>query len=106
VPGDEAQPAIAAGFGATSIEEPFDLDHHSDSVTAEDERTSRVIEALRSDASTCFLADRLSVDTDGGLVLITGEVDDLDDEDNVIAVASTVSGVTDVQSRIRVRAVE
>jgi len=106
VPGDDAQPEIAAGFGATSIEEPFDADHHADSVTPEDERTERVIEALRADASTSFLADRLSVDTDGGLVLLTGEVDDVADEDNVLAVANTVTGVTEVVSRIRVRSVE
>ncbi|HEU4572775.1 MAG TPA: BON domain-containing protein [Candidatus Limnocylindrales bacterium] len=106
VPGDEAQPVVAAGFGTTSVEEPFDADHHQDSVMPEDERTERVVEALRADASTSFLADRLSVDTDGGLVLITGEVDDLDDEDNVLAVASTAAGVTEVVSRIRVRSVE
>jgi hypothetical protein len=106
VPGDEAQPVVAAGFGTTSGVEPFDADHHGDSVVPEDERTERVLEALRSDASTSFLADRLSVDTDGGLVLITGEVDDLDDEDNVVAVASTAAGVTEVVSRIRVRSAE
>lgn len=106
VPGDGGQPRVAAGFGATNLDEPFDADHHADSVMADDERTERVLEALRSDASTSFLADGLSVDTDGDRVVISGEVDDVDDEDNVMAVASEVTGVTDVVSRIRVRAVE
>jgi hypothetical protein len=106
VPGDEGQPEIAAGFGATNIEEPFDADHHSEPVMADDERTERVLEALRSDASTSWLVDGLTVDTDGGRVVVDGEVEDVDDEDNVIAVASEVTGVTDVVSRLRVRALE
>jgi BON domain-containing protein len=106
IPGDEAQPVVAAGFGSTNIEEPFDADHHGDSVPLDDERTERVVEALRSDASTSFLIDRISVDTDGNTVFVRGEVDDIDDEDNVISVASTVSGVTDVVSRLRVRALD
>ncbi len=106
VPGDEAQPVVAAGFGSTNIEEPFDADHHSEVVPADDERTARVLEALRSDASTSFLADRLTVDTDGSRVFVGGEVDDVDDEDNVLAVASLASGVVDVVSRIHIRALD
>jgi BON domain len=106
VPGDEAQPVVAAGFGATNSEEPFDADHHAEPATAEDERTERVVEALRSDASTSFLVDRLTVDTEGGRVFVHGEVDDIDDEDNVVAVAGTVSGVVDVVSDVHVRALD
>jgi hypothetical protein len=106
IPGDEAQPAVAAGFGATNSEEPFDADHHADSVTPEDERTERVLDALRSDASTSFLVDRLTIDTEGGRVFVHGEVDDIDDEDNVVAVAGTVSGVVDVVSDVQVRSLD
>ncbi len=106
VPGEDAQPVVAAGFGATNSEEPFDADHHAESVGAEDERTERVLEALRSDASTSYLLDRISVDTDGGRVFVHGEVDDMDDEDNIVAVAGTVSGVVDVVSDVHVRTLD
>jgi BON domain len=106
VPGADAQPLVAAGFGSTNIEEPFDADHHAESVPSEDERTERVLEALRSDAATSTLIDRVSVDTDGGIVFLRGEVDDLDDEDNLIAVARLASGVIDVVSELRVRALD
>jgi hypothetical protein len=106
VPGEDAQPRVAAGFGATNREEPFDADHHADENLAEDERTERVLEALRSDAATSALVDRLHVTTDGDRVFVGGEVEDLDDEDRVLEVASTVTGVDEVVSLITVRAVE
>jgi BON domain-containing protein len=106
VPGDDAQPVVAAGFGVTSGEEPFDADHHGESVGDEDERTERVLDALRSDASTSVLVDGLSVDTEGGRVFVSGEVDDVDDEDNVLDVASRATGVVDVVSRIRIRSLD
>ncbi|HET7028712.1 MAG TPA: BON domain-containing protein [Candidatus Limnocylindrales bacterium] len=106
VPGDDGQPLVAAGFGVTSGEEPFDADHHGEPVGDEDERTERVLDALRSDASTSVLVDRLSVDTEGARVFISGEVDDVDDEDNVLDVASRATGVVDVVSRIRIRSLD
>ncbi|HEU4673180.1 MAG TPA: BON domain-containing protein [Candidatus Limnocylindrales bacterium] len=106
VPGEDAQPRIAAGFGATNMEEPFDADHHSDENLAEDERTERVLEALRSDAATSALADGLHVTTDGDRVFVGGEVEDIDDEDLVMEVASAVTGVGEVLSLIRVHAVD
>jgi hypothetical protein len=106
IPGDDAQPQIAAGFGSTSQQEPFDADHHADENLPEDERTMRVVEALRADAATSTLADRLHVTTDGDRVFVGGEVDDIDDEDVVLEVASTVTGVDEVVSAIRVRSVE
>jgi osmotically-inducible protein OsmY len=75
-------------------------------VPSDDERTERVVEALRSDATTSTLVDRLSVDTDGATVFVRGEVDDIDDEDNVIAVARLASGVADVVSELRIRALD
>jgi hypothetical protein len=106
VPGDAAQPRVAAGFGSTSLQEPFDDDHHSDENLPEDERTMRVVEALRADAATSVLADGLHVTTDGDRVYVGGEVADVDDEDLVLEVASTVTGVDEVISAIRVRSVE
>ena len=46
------------------------------------------------------------MDTDGGRVFVHGEVDDMDDEDNIVAVAGTVSGVVDVVSDVHVRTLD
>jgi hypothetical protein len=97
---------VAAGFGVTAEDEPFDADHHGEVLPADDERTARVEEALRADARTSTFADDLIVDSDGGLVRLEGVVADLDDEDAAIAVAEEVPGVTDVVSEIVVEALE
>jgi hypothetical protein len=106
VPGDDGGPAIAAGFGSTAHEEPFDQDHHASNDLVDDERTERVLEALRSHGSTAHLVDRLEVETVGSRVIVGGVVDDLVDEDEILAVASDVEGVTQVDSRIEVAALE
>jgi len=106
VAGDDGQPEIAAGFGLTADEEPFDADHHSSPLPSEDERTERVIEALRSHAETVGLVDRLRVETQGSRVIVAGSVDDLQDEDAVLGVISEVDGVADVVNRIEVTAAE
>ena len=99
-------PEVAAGFGSSAGDEPFDADHHGEALYAADERTARVEEALRADARTSAFADRLSVDSDGGLVVLEGRVDDLDDEDAAIAVAEEVPAVTEVVSHLVVAALE
>jgi hypothetical protein len=104
--GDLGQPEVAAGFGTTAHDEPFDLDHHAAGLPGEDEQSARVVEALRADASTAGLADRIAVDTDGARVILTGEVDDIEDEEAVLAVAETATGVGAVQNHITVSAVE
>jgi hypothetical protein len=97
---------VAAGFGTTAEDEPFDADHHGEALYASDERTARVQEALRADARTSAFSDRIEVEVEGGRVLLTGSVDDLDDEDAAIAVAEDVSGVVEVVSRLAVVAVD
>jgi BON domain len=99
-------PEIAAGFGMTSIDEPFDADHHARALDDVDERAGRVLDALRADAATSGLVDGLGVSSDGGRVVIEGTVTDLDDEDAVVAVAERATGVTSVTSRIRVASLE
>ena len=99
-------PEVAAGFGTTAQDEPFDADHHGEALSARDEVTDRIIEALNADASTTGLMDRVVVDSDGGRVVVAGVVDDLDDEDAILAVASEVDGVIDVVSRLTVAAIE
>jgi hypothetical protein len=105
-PGPDGQPEVAAGFGMTAADEPFDLDHHGDLLDETDERTARVLEALRADAATSGIADQLEVEMDGGRVVIRGAVEDLEDEDAVTAVAEGVPGVTEVVSRLEIRSLE
>ena len=106
IPGERGDPEIAAGFGATSDMEPFDADHHASAELSDDERTERVREALRADAATSTLAEGLAVDTDGERVIIGGEVDGIEDEDEVMAVAARVADVGEVISRLRIRALD
>jgi osmotically-inducible protein OsmY len=82
--------------------EPFDQDHHASALPADDERTERVLEALRSHSATTALVDRLAVETVGSTVIVAGTVEDLVDEDEIVAVASSVDGVSEVDSRIEV----
>lgn len=96
---------IAAGFGISATDEPFDADHHSTALPATDEVEARVLEALTADAATTGLVDRLELDAEGDRVIIAGTVDDLEDEDAVLAVAGDVVGVADVVSRIRVESI-
>jgi len=93
---------IAAGFGATSLDEPYDEDHPSELLTPEDEMTARVREALRADAETSRYADDVGIESDGGLVLLRGMVDDLEDSDALVAVASEVNGVVEVRDELEV----
>jgi hypothetical protein len=105
VPSADPQGAeIAAGFGSSALDEPFDADHHSEVLPAEDEVTARVREALLADAATSGFAEDLQIDTVGGRVYLRGIVDDVEDTDNAAAVAAEVEGVVDVIDELEVRA--
>jgi hypothetical protein len=106
VPGPDGDPKIAAGFGTTSLDEPFDADHHDEPIWGEDEVTARVYDALRADALASQYVDDLQVESAGAIVRISGIVDDLEDEEQILAVASDVTGVAEVRSRIRVLEME
>jgi len=99
-------PEVAAGFGMTAQDEPFDADHHADAMPELDEIESRVLEALRADAATAGLADGLELDVEGGVVRLAGVVDDLEDEDAILGVVEGVDGVATIDSRITVSSVE
>jgi BON domain len=104
VPSDSYEGAeVASGLGNTSLEEPYDADHHSGFMPGDDEVSARVRDALRADASTAHLAERIAVETRGSVVVLRGAVDDLDDSDNAAAVAEHVAGVTEVVDELRVR---
>ncbi len=83
-----------------------DADHSLDALTGsedEDDLTAAVREALRRDSQTTDLVDQLRIATINGVVVVRGEVDDLDDTDNIVAVASVVAGVEAVRDETRVR---
>jgi len=104
VPSDEpGGVAVAAGFGSTSEDEPYDLDHHSEEIPGEDEMAARVREALRADASTSRYADEVAIGTRDGIVALRGVVDDVSDGDDLLAVAQTVTGVDEVIDELDVR---
>ncbi len=97
---------VAAGFGSSALDEPFDEDHHSDVLTGEDEMAARVREALLADASTSMFAEQLAIATVGDRVALRGVVDDIEDSDNALAVAERVAGVAEVIDHIEVRALQ
>lgn len=57
---------VAAGFGADSLAEPYDADHHSEPVMDRDDMEERIHEALRADSATSALAQRIQVALRGG----------------------------------------
>ncbi len=69
----------------------------------DDDMTALVRRALRDDSSTSFLADHLHIATVNGTVIVRGQVDDLDDSDNIVAVISDVPGVEEVRDETVVR---
>jgi hypothetical protein len=89
--------AVASGFGSTAGDDPFDADHHDSFLSAEDEVTDRVLEALRADARTSRLTDRVTVETVGGVAILRGVVDDVDDSDLLEEVVSEVTGIAEVR---------
>lgn len=101
VDGDE-QLEIAAGFGATSRDEPYDEDHGRSLLSAEDEMSARVRDAIRADAGTTQYADDIDIETAGGVVLLRGVVEDIDDTDALAEVASAVDGVVEVRDELTV----
>jgi hypothetical protein len=95
---------VAAGFGVTATDEPYDEDHHGELVPEEDEMSERVREALLADAATSRFAEEIAVATRGARVILRGTVDDIEDSDNAVAVADRVSGVIEVVDELEVRA--
>lgn len=74
----------------------------ADNASADDLGT-RVREALRADSRTRAYADHIIIDNRDGTVILRGEVEDIVDEDNLLAVAMYVAGVHEVVDRIDVR---
>jgi len=95
---------IAAGFGTDATEDPFDADHQDELLSVGDELDERIRDALRADAATSRYADSLIIGRRGGVVIVRGVVDDIEDSDNVADVISEVPGVNDVVDETEVAA--
>jgi hypothetical protein len=104
--GDYENAVMASGFGVSSLDEPYNQDTHSDLDFFDDEINARVREAIRADSSTTAYADRIAIEVTDGVVTLRGMVEDLDDSDNLIAVAQYVEGVIDVDDQLRIRTLE
>jgi hypothetical protein len=102
-PSAEGEIEVAAGFGTTSLDEPFDQDHHASALSTYDEIEARVAEALRGDASTSGFADDIEIEAEGDRVVLSGVVDDIEDEDAALAVAENVDGIREAVSRLGLR---
>jgi hypothetical protein len=94
--------AVATGFGLTSDEE-LDADDLETLGSADDDLTARVRRALRDDSLTLHLGRRLRIAADDGIVIVRGEVDDLTDSDNILAVLEDVPGVDEIRDETTVR---
>lgn len=104
VPSDSPEGAeVAAGFGATALDDPYDQDHRAQTTSDEDSMAALVRDALRADAATSRYADSVAIGTRGGTVALRGTVDDIDDTDSLTEVAGRVSGVTEVIDELEVR---
>jgi hypothetical protein len=97
---------IASGLGVSALDEPYDEWHHSSFLPDDDEVSARGREALRADSSTWQYADTIAIETHDGMVILRGMVDDLIDNDNLLAVASNVAGVTEVVDALQVRVMQ
>jgi hypothetical protein len=104
-PDDPQGLRVAAGFGMSADDEPYDSDHHSELLPVSDEFEARIREALRADASTTAYADLLAIGTRNRTVAVRGLVDDIDDSDNVVDVISRVTGVDEVIDELEIRGV-
>jgi RNA polymerase-binding transcription factor DksA len=101
-----ADALVASGFGLSAEDEPYDADHHGAALLDEDEIAARVREALRADSSTAAYASQVRVIARGRVVLLRGVVDDLEDGDNLVAVAADVADVDEVIDELRIRSVD
>lgn len=96
---------VAAGFGLDARDEPYDGDHDSELLTAEDEFEARIREASLADSATSRYADSLILGNRGSTVVVRGVVDDIDDTDDIAAVISNVAGVDEVIDELEVAGV-
>jgi hypothetical protein len=94
---DEESVEMAAGFGVDALADPYDADHRSgEPAGPEGDLNARVRDALRADAATSVVEDRIAIGVRGDTVVVRGVVDDVDTSDDIVAVIERVAGVREV----------
>ncbi len=105
--GETDDPYLASQEGLTYVPPtdppvpPID-DPEAGELDVESDLTARVRDAFEADAATAGLADRIAIGTIGGVVVLRGVVDSIDDGDSLVEVASEVTGVTEVRDETEV----
>jgi hypothetical protein len=75
----------------------IDVPGSEDPDIGESDMNARVREALRADAATSGLADRLEIAVVGSTAIIRGEVDGIEDSDAILEVVASVEGIDEVR---------
>ena len=88
VPSDDPEGIAVPGSGDTD--------------EAESDINARVREALRADAATSGLADRLEIAVLGSTAIIRGQVDGIEDSDAILEVAGSVDGIDEVRDETEI----
>ena len=103
VPSDDPQGIdVAAGTGVEGVDERYDDDHRSGDDLDESDLNGRIRKAIRNDAATSVLADRLEIAVVGSTAILRGVVDDVDDGDALAAVIEQVDGIDEVRDETEV----
>jgi len=105
--GETDDPYLASQEGLTYVPPtdppvPAIDDPEAGELDVESDLTARVRDAFEAEAATAGLADQIAIGTIGGVVVLRGVVDSIDDGDSLVEVASTVRGVTEVRDETEV----
>jgi osmotically-inducible protein OsmY len=89
------------GFQTTAMDDDNEINRGVLHGIADEALVEAIQLELREDSSTTAFA--LEVTVEQGVATLRGEVEDLEDDENALAVAARVPGVLDVQDHLRVR---
>jgi hypothetical protein len=91
---------IVGGFAETAMDE--DDDPATVYPSIDDDLAEAVMRELTQDAATADLVSRIRVSARGGVVRLTGQVETIEDSDEVAGVAERVDGVVEVREELEV----
>ncbi len=97
---DDDSLEVVGGFAETALDE--DDDPATVYPSIDDDLAEAVMRELRQDAATADLVSSIRVSTRGGIVVLTGQVETLEDADEAAAVAERVDGVVEVREELEV----
>ena len=89
------------GFQTTAMDDDNEIDHGVLPGIADEALIEAVQLELREDASTTAL--EIGVSVEQGIATLRGEVQDIEDDENALAVAARVPGIREVRDDLRVR---